>query len=295
MNKRYYSEDARTLILAPESVDLFVTHPPYFNHHSERYGNAEGQLQRTSSPNIFVDNLIKVIQNMEAALKPSGTIVIGIPTSEILYKLIAKISTETELKFGKCFFWDFSKMTEIVQHDGVDSNMFLVLYKRTQYINKDYKIESSVIDTPWVITDELEAKKHVAFVNDFIPEEICDMMINRFSKPGDVVADLFAGTGTVLKSAKKLNREIIYNDVSESQTKLAKMIIDNEQESPMDLKRKEVIDLMTKEIQDMNVRQMHSLNLPSIQVHEYIEQSADELDWVNGLLFDMLVKHGVIR
>jgi DNA modification methylase len=291
----YYTNDARTPFLAPESVDLFVTHPPYFNTHSEQYGNVQGQLQRTSSPNVFVDSLIKVIQNMEAALKPSGTIVIGIPTSEILYKVIAKITTETELKFGKCFFWDFSGMTEIVQFDGVDSNMFLVLYKRTQYINKDYKLETSVIDTPWVITDELKSKKHIAFVNDFFPEEICDMMINRFSKPGDVVADLFAGTGTVLKSAKKLNREIIYNDVSESQTKLAKIIIDNEEESPMDLKRKEVIDLMTKEIQDMNVRQMQSLNMPSIQVHEYIEQSADELDWVNGLLFDMLVKHGVIR
>jgi adenine-specific DNA methylase len=121
------------------------------------------------------------------------------------------------------------------------------------------------------------------------------MMINRFSKPGDVVADLFAGTGTVLKVAKKLNREIIYNDVSESQTKLAKMIIDNEQESEMDLKRKEVIDLMTKEIQDMNVRQMQSLNMPSIEVHNYIEQSKDELDWVNGMLFDLLVKHGVVR
>ena len=295
MNKRYYTQDARTLILAPESVDLFVTHPPYFNHHSERYGNAEGQLQRTSSPNIFVDNLIKVIQNMEAALKPSGTIVIGIPTSEILYKVIAKITTETELQFGKSFFWDFSKMTEIVQYDGVDSNMLLVLYKRSQYINKDYKLESSVIDVPWVITDELEAKKHIAFVNDFIPEEICDMMINRFSKPGDVVADLFAGTGTVLKSAKKLNREIIYNDVSENQTKLAKMIIDNEEETPMDLKRKEVIDLMTKEVLDMNLALAAQQSVPNEQIQQYIKQATPELNRVNAVLFDMLVQRGVIR
>ena len=282
-------------MLAPESVDLFVTHPPYFNHHSERYGNAEGQLQRTSSPNIFVDNLIKVIQNMEAALKPSGTIVIGIPTSEILYKVIAKITTETELQFGKSFFWDFSKMTEIVEYEGVDSNMLLVLYKRTQYINKDYKIESPVIDITWVITDELEAKKHIAFVNDFFPEEICDMMINRFSKPGDVVADLLAGTGTVLKSAKKLNREIIYNDVSESQTKLAKMIIDNEEETQVELKRKEVSELMTKELIDMNMALATSQSIPNEQVQEYIKHATFEFNRVNAILFDMLVKNGVIR
>lgn len=291
----YYTNDARTPFLAPESVDLFLTHPPYFNTNSERYGNAEGQLQRTSSPNVFVDNLIEVIKNMETALKPSGSIVIGIPTSEILYKVIAKITTETELKFGQCFFWDFASITEVVQTEGVDSNLFLTLYKRTQYINKDYKLKSSVINVPWVMTEELKAKSHIAFVNDFIPEEICDMMINRFSKPGDVVADLLAGSGMVLKVAKKLNRQIIYNDVSEKQTKVAKMIIDNEKESPMDLKRKEVIALMTKEIQDMNVKQMQSLNMPSAEVHSYIEQSSDELDWVNGMLFDLLVKNGVIK
>jgi adenine-specific DNA methylase len=145
------------------------------------------------------------------------------------------------------------------------------------------------------VTEELNAMSHIAFVNDAIPEEICDIMINQFSRPGDVVADLLAGTGTVLKVAKKLNRQIIYNDVSEEQTKLAKMIIDNEKETEMDLRRKEVIALMTKEIQDMNVKQMQKLSMPSSEIQEYIDKSGYELDTVNTMLFNLLVKHGVIR
>ena len=295
MNKRYYSQDARTPFLAPESVDLFLTHPPYFNLNSERYGNVEGQLQRTSSPNIFVNNLIQVIKHMEIALRPSGSIVIGIPTNEILYKLITKISTETELNFGPLFFWDFSGNLEVVEAEGVDSNLILTLYKRTQYVNKDYNIKSPVISVPWDVREELNALSHIAFVNDALPEEICDMMINRFSKPGDVVADLLAGTGTVLKSAKKLNREIIYNDISDSQTKLAKMIIDNEEETPMDLKRKEVIDLMTKEVLDMNLALAAQQSVPNEQIQQYIKQATPELNRVNAVLFDMLVQRGVIR
>jgi hypothetical protein len=295
LNKNYYTKDAMTAFLEPESVDLFVTHPPYFNLNSENYGNVEEQLQRTSIPNVYVDNLMKVVKHMEIALKPTGSIVIGIPTNEILYKLITKISTETKLNFGPSFFWDFSGNLEVVEAEGVDSNLILTLYKTSQYVNKNYKPKSPVISVPWLVTEELNAMSHIAFVNDAIPEGICDIMINQFSKPGDVVADLLAGTGTVLKVAKKLNRQIIYNDVSEEQTKLAKMIIDNEKETEMDLRRKEVIALMTKEIQDMNVKQMQKLSMPSSEIQEYIDKSGYELDTVNTMLFNLLVKHGVIR
>ena len=295
LNKKYYTKDAMTPFLEPGSVDLFVTHPPYFNLNSENYGNVEEQLQRTSIPNVYVDNLMKVVKHMEIALKPTGSIVIGIPTNEILYKLITKISTETKLNFGPSFFWDFSGNLEVVEAEGVDSNLILTLYKTSQYVNKNYKPKSPVISVPWLVTEELNAMSHIAFVNDAIPEEICDIMINQFSRPGDVVADLLAGTGTVLKVAKKLNRQIIYNDVSEEQTKLAKMIIDNEKETEMDLRRKEVIALMTKEIQDMNVKQMQKLSMPSSEIQEYIDKSGYELDTVNTMLFNLLVKHGVIR
>jgi adenine-specific DNA methylase len=145
------------------------------------------------------------------------------------------------------------------------------------------------------LSEELRAKSYVAFVNDSAPEIVYERLIGRHSKPGDVVADLMAGTGMVLSIAKKLGREIVYNDISTEQLKLAKMIIDNEEETPMELKRKEVIELMTKELIDMNLALAASQSVPNEQIQEYMKQATPEFNRVNAILFDMLVKNGVIR
>ena len=152
-----------------------------------------------------------------------------------------------------------------------------------------------MLDVPWVIPDSLRKHRHTAFINDFLPEQICDIIINKYSRPGDTVADILGGTGMVLAVAQKLNREIIYNDISEKQVKLAKIIINNEQEQEVDLKRSEVIELMTDTINKMNMKMMQDMNTPYEQMMSYIEQSTPDLDRVNGILFDKLVEHGVIR
>ena len=58
-------------------------------------------------------------------------------------------------------------------------------------------------------------------------------MIKNFSKEGDVVADLFAGCGTVQLVALKLGRKFIYNDVSEDKLIMAKKRIQDYLESPV--------------------------------------------------------------
>lgn len=290
-----YNKDARSRFLAPESVDLFLTHPPYFNAHSKEYGNAEGQLQNTKDSEKFVDNLLQVITHMEMALKPTGNIFVSLPTDPHLYKLITRITQETSLQFGPAFFWDYSKSPHVKEAKGTESNLIINLHKGTPYVNRMYSLGSYVLDVPWVIPDSLRKHRHTAFINDFLPEQICDIIINKYSRPGDTVADILGGTGTVLAVAQKLNREIIYNDISEKQVKLAKIIINNEQEQEMDLKRSEVIELMTDTINKMNMKMMQDMNTPYEQMMSYIEQSTPDLDRVNGILFDKLVEHGVIR
>lgn len=290
-----YNKDATERFLPSESVDLFVTHPPYFYTSREAYGNAEGQMQNTDDRKIFVERMIKAIKHMEYALKPNGTIVVGLPTDDNLYRIIEKINTETNLKYGPLFFWDYAKSPHVDEVTGIESNAFLNLHKGNQRTNTEYKIDSYTLVHPWVISDELKEKWHIAFVLDSAPEIVYERIIQRYSRPGDVVGDLFGGTGTVLKVAKALNRNFVYNDISESQVKLARIILEDEKEDPLDLKRKEVIELMTKEIQEMNRKLMIQHNMPNEQQEQYIKQSGDELNRVNGMLFDLLVKHGVIR
>ena len=291
LNKRYYNQDAGSMFLAPESVDLFVTHPPYFNTHSEEYGNPEGQLQNTADRETFINNLIDVIKHMEMALKPNGTILILFPTDSNIYKIIEQINIKTNLRYGPMFFWDFTNSPHVKNVEGGENNIILNLHKGAQRTNTDYKLDSYTLVHPWVFSDKLKSNSHVAFIGDSAPEIVYEKLIGRYSWAGDVVADIMGGTGSALGVAKRMGRHTVYNDISKEQIKLAKIIIDNEQESEVDLSRKEVIDLMTKEIINMNIR---TNTIPQDQIEQYIQENTPELNWLCAALFDMLVKNGVI-
>jgi hypothetical protein len=79
------------------------------------------------------------------------------------------------------------------------------------------------------------------------------------------------------------------------QLEMAKKIIEKEPDTNMELKKKEVVTLMTKEVQKITQEQMESFNTPHAQQEEYLRHSEPELNRVNGMLFDMLVKNGIIR
>ena len=294
-NKRYYTRDAGEPFLAPESVDLFLIHPPYFNAYSEPHGKPEGQLNNASDRNYFVNKITDVIKHMEMALKPTGTIIVGLPTDENLYQIIGKINSETRLKYGPMFFWDFTNSPRIDKIVGKESNIFLNLHKGDQQVNSEYDLKSYTMLDAWIIPEELENLSHLGYSHNSAPGQVYERIIQRYSKPGDVVADIMAATGQVLAIAKNLGRETVYNDISDSQLRLAKYLIDGEEDVPMKLIRKEVIDLMTKEIQDMNKKQMDNFNITRAQQEQYIKESTNELNRVNGVLFDMLVKNGVIQ
>jgi DNA modification methylase len=294
-NKRYYTRDAGTPFLAPESVDLFLTHPPYFYGYQRPPGESEGQLQYGEDQQFYVDKIIEIIKHMEMALKPTGTIVIGFPTKDYLYKIIEKINTETKLKYGPLFFWDYTNTPGISEVSGVENNIFLNLHKGNQQLNPDYKLESYTMTDPWILPKELEAKAHLGHIHNSSSDKVYERIISAYSRPGDVVADLMAGTGLVLALAKKMGRQTVYNDISDSQIKVAKSLIDNEEESSVELKRVEVIELMTKEVQDMNKKTMQSMNIPYEQQEHYMKESKAELDKVNGIILDMLIKNGVVR
>lgn len=60
------------------------------------------------------------------------------------------------------------------------------------------------------------------------------------------------------------------------------------------LMRQEVVDLMTNAIENMNRQMAIQQNAPSDQVEQAISQQKPQLMFVNGMLYDLLVEHGVI-
>ncbi len=61
------------------------------------------------------------------------------------------------------------------------------------------------------------------------------------------------------------------------------------------LYKNEVVKIMTDTIHEMNRQMGQMYNVPSAQVEEMIEKSTDELNRVNGILYDKLKEVGVIH
>jgi hypothetical protein len=58
--------------------------------------------------------------------------------------------------------------------------------------------------------------------------------------------------------------------------------------------RDEVVKLMTDTIDEFNRYQAVQNNIPSDQIEEYIVQAREQLEFVNGMLYDVLKNNGVI-
>lgn len=69
---------------------------------------------------------------------------------------------------------------------------------------------TSRIDKDWLVIDgRLEAIDYAGDGNDRSPAELVERIIETFSAPGDVVFDPFAGLGSTLFAAQKLDRRAI--------------------------------------------------------------------------------------
>jgi DNA modification methylase len=75
--RKIYCSDARSLPdeIAPNSVDLVVTSPPYWR--KRNYG-VEGQIGQERSPSEYVSAIMRVMQECYRVLRPSGSLFLNI-------------------------------------------------------------------------------------------------------------------------------------------------------------------------------------------------------------------------
>lgn len=214
-----FCKDARDEFLSPESVDLFFTHPPYFATNFNLYGGDQSkQLNNTNQDATqYMDNMVAAIKSMGKALKPTGSILLILPNVRTGLEIISKIIAQTGLIAEKTFIWDYKESYFIKEIKGEEYAIILHLHKGNPYINME-NVDNFIVTLPWnPSSPDIENYKSMGFVYDSFPEELALHFIPIFSKPGDTVADLFAGTGTTCIAAKKLDRNYIYNDLSYEQ------------------------------------------------------------------------------
>ncbi len=220
-----FNRDAQEMFLDKGFVNLFITHPPYFGNLDIDYGGDMSlQIQNTLDPEIYYDRMMKSIKHMEHALAPDGSIFLMLPNNENAMTLLTKIGEHTGLSAGKLYVWDFSQMfpEEKEAHNVIIAH----LYKNSFYYNDSYWIDH-VFKLNWD-TDHLNKYAGIAPPGAAFPISIAENLISRFSREGEIVGDLFGGTGTVALAAKRLKRKYVYNDISIDQYMLMQEILENE-------------------------------------------------------------------
>lgn len=218
----FFNEDAKSIFLNKESVNFFFINPSYFESNLEEYDDStENHINFVNSPQEYVNNLIPVVKHIEHALAKNGSAFIMLPNDEynVIIDFCNMALRETSLKLGKIFIWDFSSTANIEDLESEKMGIIAHLHKGNFYVNKK-KLEY-VLKVP-MTPNTLRKYENLGFVDNGLPVELYNKMIAAFSKPGDTVCDLFAGTGTIIESAVKLGRNFIYNDISQSQLEIAK-------------------------------------------------------------------------
>lgn len=213
----FFNEDARTKFLEDNSVDLFILNPPLFvDTVEDRYGGDLSKQLKETNYEGYLKALIEITKNLEAALKDTGSIIMMMPNTPLFYLYMTTVSTQVPLWHGRVRIWNWGDGFDYVVH----------LHKKSPYVNPEHAVPDVFFQN---YKCEEEVGKYYRFgdVSGATPEAIYEMFIKNYSKKGDVVADIFAGTGTGAVVALKNNRRYIYNDASSVQLEIAKARIND--------------------------------------------------------------------
>lgn len=222
--------DAVSLDLEDESVDLIITHPPYFGVDTKRYGGVESQ-QINSSRNRkkMLKLLNKATKEMYRVLKPTGSLIIANgPNENIDVRFFIDTIDNTGFKYVDHIIQNsyneklsglemIAKTTLTWYHFSKTDRLYFNPFKVRDYNNPVWNFRDENMD------DEVDQKmSQEFFVLDAMNKQIPKRFIEMFSKPGQVVFDPFGGSALVAVTAVELGRVGISNDISEYQTRSAK-------------------------------------------------------------------------
>jgi DNA modification methylase len=181
-------------------------------------------MQNADSLDEYYQRLIYSFDHMEWALKPQGNIFIALDNSQYSLATISKVEAETDLKLHSVRIWDYSG----VGSPTGNKTVVFAHFRKSDWYPGEVEQGPFILTTPWEEAyAELEQYNQDYATVGAAPSAIYVDMIKNFSKEGDVVADLFAGCGTVQLVALKLGRRFIFNDVSEDKLIIAKKRIED--------------------------------------------------------------------
>lgn len=249
-----YCGDARHLdFLAPDSVHLVVTSPPYWT--LKQYRESEGQLGHIEAYDEFLSELDKVWRHCWRALVPGGRLIVVVGDvclsrrknggRHMVVPLHASIQEH-------CRTLGFDNLAPIIWHK-IANAVYEVENGAGGFLGKPYEPNAVIKNdiefilmqrkpggyrSPSVATRILSvvsAENHREWFQQIwtgvtgastkdhpapYPLELAERLIRMFSFVGDTVLDPFGGTGTTTLAASRVGRNSVSIEIDEEYFKL---------------------------------------------------------------------------
>lgn len=193
--------------LPASSVDLLITDPAYESLEKHRKVGTTTRLAKSKASSndwfqIFPNaRYLELFTEAFRVLKKNSHFYV-MCDEETLF-VIKPIAEKAGFKFWKSIIWDKQAI-----------GMGYHYRNRTERIAFFEKGKRKLNDLS--IPDIISVKRVYRGYPTEKPVELFDVLIHQSSEPGDVVADCFFGSGSVLVSAMKNGRQAIGNDISQS-------------------------------------------------------------------------------
>lgn len=209
--------------LQDESVDLFLSDPPYMDIVKDSWDNQWATVQD------YVDWMYRVLEAIKPKMKPHGSVVffggIGKHGQRPFFKVLDAVESKNLYTYRNIITWG-KRRAYGKSHDYLFCREEIVWYsmspERTEVTfnipltnikrgytgwNKKYgaKSEFKRVTNVWTDIPELMRPKR----NTQKPVELMERLVQTHSNPDDLVVDPFCGWGTTGIAALKLGRRFL--------------------------------------------------------------------------------------
>lgn len=234
----FYNEDCLTTISKINSkvVDCVLTSPPY--NMTKRKGGYADKSKRYDEYNDwktedeYNDWTVNVFNNLDKVLKKNGVIIYNfsysIENPSLPYTMVASIVNKTNFGVADTIVWkknnsiphpaSYNRLNRIIEF------IFIIARKKELKTFNCYKEITKISPTGQkyyqVIDNFVTAKNNdesTPLNKATFSTELCNKLLNIYTKKGDLVFDPFMGTGTTGISCNMIGRNFIGSEISKKQ------------------------------------------------------------------------------
>ena len=199
--------------LPDNSVDLVITSPPYDNIEGSGYSKGKKDVLFLK---LYSDFFNGILNEIHRVLKPTGQFYLNLKSGTINKTLVTPhwiefLDSFKKFKLKSYIIWKYSgsfDSTKVRFH--LDYEIIYHLSKTDDITINYEEDEKDPLTSVWYIPHFISNRLHPVQM----PEALAEKIIKRGSKEGDLVLDVFAGSGPSLVCAKKLKRNYLGYEIN---------------------------------------------------------------------------------